>query len=367
MLHLLPPLRWVHRLEAVRRLGGPATVEFVETIPDNSSASPPRPGPHPHPARSRDVALELLAKMYEIRFFEDDVRGLFEKNLVRGSTHLCQGQEAIPVGVAHALRAGDTMTCTYRGHGAVLAMGAPLDASFGEILGRAEGLCGGKGGSMHLADFAVGALGSNAIVGAHLPITVGAALAAQYLKTGAVSVCFFGDGATNIGTFHESLNLAAIWKLPALFVIENNQYGEYSPLATTTPIERLADRASSYGIPGIHIDGNDVFEVADATAAAVERARGGEGPTLIEAVTYRQQGHSRSDPASYRPAGEFDHWLQRDPIRLLRQRIEDEGFADISLMNSVESEARSVVAEALQRALSWPTPELAAGLRDVYA
>jgi acetoin:2,6-dichlorophenolindophenol oxidoreductase subunit alpha len=193
----------------------------------------------------------LLASMLRIRLFEEEVQKLFTQNLMRGSTHLCQGQEAVTVGVCSTLQAGDTMTCTYRGHGAVLAMGAPLDKCFAELLGRAGGLCGGRGGSMHLTDMSIGALGSNAIVGAHLPISVGAALSAKLLRTGAVSVAFFGDGSTNIGAFHESLNLAAIWKLPVLFVIENNQYGEYSPLAATTPITRLADRASSYGIPGV--------------------------------------------------------------------------------------------------------------------
>lgn len=312
-----------------------------------------------------DDALELYASMVRIRAFEDAIMKLFSDGLVRGSTHLAQGQEGIVVGVASALRPGDTMTSTYRGHGAVLAMGAPLDRSFGELLGRAGGLCGGKGGSMHFADVTVGALGSNGIVGAHLPTTVGAALAASYRGDGAVSVAFFGDGSTNIGTFHESLNLAAIWKLPAVFVIENNQYGEYSPMRTTTPIERLADRAASYGMPSRFIDGNDVIGVRSTAREAVERARAGEGPTLIEADTYRHSGHSRADPAKYRPAEEVAAWFARDPLLLLRAALDGAGRGEAAA--AAEGAARTDVAGALERALTWPEPELTSGAQHVWA
>jgi pyruvate dehydrogenase E1 component alpha subunit len=259
------------------------------------------------------------------------------------------------------------MTCTYRGHGAVLAMGAPLDRAFGELLGRAGGLCGGKGGSMHFTDVSVGALGSNAIVGANLPIAVGAALSAQHLGTGAVSVAFFGDGATNIGAFHESVNLAAIWKLPVLFVIENNHYGEYSPLASTTPVERLADRAASYAIPGVYVDGNDVVAVRSAAAAAVARARAGDGPTLLEADTYRQQGHSRSDPATYRPPGELDHWLARDPITRLSDALAALDAVGPGRLDALRAEVAAEVADAAGRALSWPEPDPSDRLKDVFA
>lgn len=305
--------------------------------------------------------------MLHIRYFEDAVKKLFSLDLVRGSTHLCQGQEAVEVGVCAVLEDGDTMTCTYRGHGAVLAMGAPIDRCFGEILGKAEGLCGGRGGSMHLTDISVGALGSNAIVGAHLPIAVGAALSAQHLETGSVSVAFFGDGATNIGAFHESVNLAAIWKLPVVFVIENNLYGEYSPLAATTPILRLAERASSYGIPGVFVDGNDIVSVMEVAKAAVQRARDGEGPTLIEAETYRQQGHSRSDPAAYRPDGELDRWLARDPIVLLESAIRAANpDAEVRIVE-VRQIAQAEVEAAKERALSWSEPDEAERFKDVYA
>ncbi|WP_037062655.1 thiamine pyrophosphate-dependent dehydrogenase E1 component subunit alpha [Pseudonocardia acaciae] len=308
----------------------------------------------------------LLRAMLTIRRFEDEVLDLFTRNLVRGSTHLCQGQEAVPVGVCAALRPGDTMTCTYRGHGAVLAMGAPVDRCFGELLGRAGGLCGGKGGSMHFADVSVGALGSNAIVGGHLPITVGAALAARHLGTGAVSVAFLGDGATNIGAFHESLNLAAVWKLPAVFVIENNHYGEYSPLEATTPITRLADRAAGYGMPGEYVDGNDVLAVRAVARDAVRHARAGDGPTLVEADTYRQQGHSRSDPGAYRPEGELEHWLARDPIDRLTDAMLTGGRCDAATIETIRAEVTDAVGEALARAMSWPPPDPSARFDNVY-
>ena len=314
-----------------------------------------------------DDADALLGSMLRIRLFEEEVQTLFSRNLVRGSTHLCQGQEAVTVGVCSELSPGDTMTCTYRGHGAVLAMGAPLDRSFAEILGRAGGLCGGRSGSMHLTDVSVGALGSNAIVGAHLPITVGAALTARLRRTGSVSVAFFGDGSTNIGAFHESLNMAGVWKLPAVFVLENNQYGEYSPLASTTPITRLADRAASYGMPGVFVDGNDVVSVKAVAREAVERARAGDGPTLIEADTYRQVGHSRSDPATYRPAGELDRWLARDPISLLSASLLAADPMSETRLAAVRSAAEADVAAARDRALSWPEPDVEDRFKDVYA
>jgi acetoin:2,6-dichlorophenolindophenol oxidoreductase subunit alpha len=313
-----------------------------------------------------DTQLDFLRAMIEIRSFEDECHRMFAQGLVRGSTHLGQGQEAVAVGACRALREGDTMSCTYRGHGAVLAMGSALDRSFGEILGKAGGLCGGKGGSMHLTDVERGVLGSFAIVGAHLPIATGAAFAARYRGTGAVTLCFFGDGATNIGAFHEALNLASIWRLPAIFVCENNLYGEYSPLATTTPVERLADRADSYAMAKARVDGNDVLAMHAAVAAAAARGRAGEGPTLIEALTYRQKGHSRSDPATYRPAGELEAWLDRDPIVLCERALLEAGVAQERL-DGVRAAAERSVAEALERAKSWPDPDPASRLEHVYA
>ncbi|WP_433892449.1 thiamine pyrophosphate-dependent dehydrogenase E1 component subunit alpha [Streptomyces sp. CA-111067] len=315
---------------------------------------------------TREQLLDMQRRMHEIRFFEDITKDWFSRALVRGSTHLYQGQEAVSVGVTSALRDGDTTTCTYRGHGTVLAQGAPLDRAFGEILGKEQGLCGGKGGSMHLTDLSVGALGSFAIVGAHLPISTGAAWAAQLLGTGAVSATFFGDGAANIGTFHEAMNLAGIWKLPVLFVLENNLYGEYSPIATTTANTNLLDRAAGYGMPGVRVDGNDVVAVLETASQAVERARAGEGPTLIEAMTYRQSGHSRADPAAYRPPGELDEWLARDPLLVGARRLRQLGVSDAEL-DAVRDRAQTTVRAAADRALAWDEPATDRRFDDVWA
>jgi pyruvate dehydrogenase E1 component alpha subunit len=314
----------------------------------------------------RDAQLRMLRAMHEIRCFEDACHRLFATGAVRGTTHLCQGQEAVVVGTLHALRPDDQMTCTYRGHGAVLAKGVPLDRAFGEILGKADGLCGGKGGSMHLTDVERGALGSFAIVGGHLPVAVGVAFAARYRRTDELSVCFFGDGSTNIGAFHESLNLASIWRLPVLFVCENNLYGEYSPLHTTTPIEVLADRAAAYGMPGVRIDGNDVLGVHATVSEAAARARAGDGPTLIEMMTYRQKGHSRADPATYRPDGELEAWLARDPIVLHERSLRADGVEQEQL-DAIRAAAEEAVEAALERAQSWPEPDPETRLEHVYA
>src|SRR5213082_67345 len=250
----------------------------------------------------RPTRLRLYQLMVELRDFEQRAYELFLENLVRGTSHLALGQEAISAGYAVAMRADDYTFCTYRGHGHTLARGASMAAAMAELLGRGNGMLHGKGGSMHLTDVKHGAMGSYAIVGAHLPIAAGAAWSAQVRKSGQVAVCFFGDGTTNIGAFHEALNLAVVWKLPVVFVCENNLYMEYTPIRSVTAVEHpAADRASAYGLPPILIDGNDadvVFEVASRTLA---RARSGEGPSLVEAVTYRRGGHSRADPAQYRP------------------------------------------------------------------
>jgi pyruvate dehydrogenase E1 component alpha subunit len=294
--------------------------------------------------------------MVEIRAFEDEVARLFLQQLVRGSTHLYQGQEAVAVGVCSALRPGDTMTCTYRGHGALLAMGAPADRCLAEILGKADGVCGGIGGSMHLTDIDVGAFGSFAIVGAHLPFACGTALASVYRGTDDVSVAFFGDSTTNIGAFHEAMNLAAIWRLPVIFVCENNLYGEYSPLEVTTPLDRLADRAGSYAMPARTIDGNDVLAVRAATEEALSRARAGEGPVFVEALTYRQRGHSRSDPGAYRPDGELERWLRRDPIVLFESELATRGVADVSALADVRAEVEAAIAAMSLEVRDWPAP-----------
>ena len=248
-----------------------------------------------------------------IRQAEQRAYDLFLQNLVKGTSHLSLGQEAIAAGFAIAMKPGDLSFCTYRGHAHTLARGVPVEKVLGELMQRENGLMRGKGGSMHLTSAEHGVMGSYAIVGAHLPIACGAAWRAQYKGQDDVAVCFFGDGTTNIGAFHEALNLAAVWKLPVVFVCENNLYMEYTPIGDVTSVASpAADRASAYGLERIVIDGNDADEVYLTAQAAFARARGGGGPSLIECLTYRHSGHSRADPAKYRPAGELEAWLKRD-------------------------------------------------------
>ncbi len=248
----------------------------------------------------------MLRKMLEIRHCEERIQKLFEDGLVRGSTHLCIGQEAVSVGAAAAIDAasGDTVTCTYRGHGMALALGMRLKPLFAEMMGRQAGCCGGKGGSMHLTDLERGLIGTFAIVGAGLPVTNGAALTAQIRKTGAVSLSVFGDGAVNQGTWHEAVNLAAVWKLPSIFLCENNLYGEYTPFQQTSPVRHVADRAQAYGVPERRWTDRRRSSAGDCQKGGRTRAQGA-GPTLIEAKTYRFVGHSRSDPAAYRRKGNW--------------------------------------------------------------
>ena len=286
--------------------------------------------------------LELYRMMLDARLFEEKAHKLFFEGLVKGTSHLALGQEAVAAGFAAAMRSDDLTFCTYRGHTHTLLRGADMAALMAELLGRGTGCCGGKGGSMHLTDVTVGAMGSYAIVGAHLPIATGAAWAAQARASGQVAVVFFGDGATNIGAFHEALNFAAVWKLPVVFVCENNLYMEYTPIDSVTAVPNpAADRAAAYGLDGIIIDGNDV-EVVYATAVeALAHARSGNGPLLIEAKTYRHGGHSRADPGTYRPDEEVKAWLDRDPIPAFRSRLEAEGVESTTL---AEIEAASAAA-----------------------
>jgi pyruvate dehydrogenase E1 component alpha subunit len=301
--------------------------------------------------------------MWLIRAFEDRVQELFSRGDVSGTTHLCQGQEAVSAGVCLALRRDDAITCTYRGHGHVLAKGADPDAALAEIMGRATGLCRGLGGSMHLADASHGVLGSFAIVGAGIPVALGAAWSARLRGTDQLAVAFFGDGAVNIGAFHESANLAAVWKLPLILVCENNLYGEYTPFAQTSPVPHVADRAAAYAMPAERVDGNEVEAVYAATQRAVTRAREGQGPTLLECETYRQRGHSRSDPGTYRPRDEVAHWLARDPLILLRRRLTAQGLLDDAGHAEIQADAalRVAAAEAAaRRAAPLPLEEVAA-------
>lgn len=316
---------------------------------------------------SLDSRQWMLQRMLEIRVAEEQIQNLFMQNLIRGTTHLCIGQEACSVGIAHALQPGDTVTCTYRGHGHALALGMTMQKLMGEMMGKISGACKGKGGSMHLTDASIGLLGENAIVGAGLPITVGAALSAQVKGEARVAVAIFGEGAANIGAFHEALNMAAIWKLPALFICENNLYGEYSPMENTTPVAHIAARAAAYNIPGVVEDGQDAEAVYDAVKEAADRARYGEGPTLLELKTYRYRGHSRTDTAPYRRPGELDEWLKRDPIDVLARRMMADGQLDETELEELRQRTERMVFDAIEWAKDEPFPPVAALYEDIFA
>jgi pyruvate dehydrogenase E1 component alpha subunit len=306
---------------------------------------------------SEEVRLELYRVMQECRLFEKRAQELFFEGLVRGTTHLGTGQEAVAAGFGVAMRTDDYTFCTYRGHNHTLARGVAMGPVYAELFGRAGGLMGGKGGSMHLTSVEHGAMGSYAIVGAHLPIAVGAAWSAQYRESGQVAVCFFGDGTTNIGAFHEALNMAAVWKAPVVFVCENNQYMEYTPIRSVTAVERpAADRAAAYGLEPIVVDGNDADAVYAVAVNALARARAGDGPSLVEAVTYRHGGHSRADPAKYRPDDEVKSWLARDPIPLYRARLEEAGVPGTRL-DAIDAAAAAKVAEGETTAKASPEPD----------
>src|SRR6201985_2458757 len=280
-----------------------------------------------------DIGTELSLRLYriltEIRDAEQRAYDLFLQNLVKGTSHLSLGQEAVAAGCAAAMEPGDLSFCTYRGHAHTLARGVPIEKVLGELMQRDNGLMRGKGGSMHLTSVDHGVMGSYAIIGAHLPIACGAAWRAQYKGDKDVSVCFFGDGTTNIGAFHEALNFAAVWKLPVIFVCENNLYMEYTPIGDVTAVPSPAgDRAAAYGLPKIVIDGNDGDAVHLEAVKAFNKARSGGGPSLIECLTYHHSGHSRADPAKYRPEGELEKWRERDPVKIYRERLKQFGVAE---------------------------------------
>jgi len=300
--------------------------------------------------------LGLYRVMVECRGFETRAQELFFEGLVRGTTHLGVGQEAVAAGFAAAMRDDDYTFATYRGHNHALARGTPMGPLYAELFGRASGLMGGKGGSMHITSVEHHMMGSYAIVGAHLPIALGAAWSAQYRKSGQVAVCFFGDGATNIGAFHEALNMAAVWKAPVVFVCENNQYMEYTPIGAVTAVPRpAADRASAYGLEPIVADGNDADAVFAVASDTIARARAGDGPSLVEALTYRHGGHSRADPGKYRPEDEVKAWLARDPIPTYRARLEADGV-DAGQLDAIEADVGRRVATAEQEAREGPEP-----------
>lgn len=316
---------------------------------------------------TKDELVEFYGKMLEIRFFEEKVFELYAQNLVPGTIHLYAGEEAVAVGVCSNLRQDDYITSTHRGHGHCIAKGADLKRTMAEILGKKTGYCKGKGGSMHIADFTIGMLGATAVVGAGLPIAVGAGLSVKLRKTDQVVACFFGEGASNQGTFHESINMASVWALPVIFVCENNLYAMGTRQSRVMNIQNIADRAIGYGILGIVADGNDVLAVYEATQKAVERARKGEGPTLLECKTYRQKGHSRVDPARYRPKEEVEEWLARDPIERLKTKLWKSGVLTDSEIQQIEKEALDKVEEAVKFAVESPYPTPEEALEDIYA
>jgi len=333
----------------------------------NLSVAPESAGSPDRAALDRATKLALYGLMVNMRVFEKRVFDLYLENLGKGPAHLALGQEAIAAGFGHALRPQDYTFATYRGHAHLLARGADQGAMMAELLGRANGILGGKGGSMHLADASRGMLGSNAIVGAHLPIACGAAWSSKVRKSGQVTVCFFGDGTTNIGAFHEALNLAAVWKLPVVFVCENNLYMEYTPIASVIAVNHpAADRAAAYGLRSWIVDGNDVEACHDAAVTAFERARAGEGPSLIEALTYRHGGHSRADPATYRPKAEVEAWLERDPIDRYRAALLGDGVSAAEL-DEIGARARAEVERATQFAKLGERPDPAEAETNVFA
>jgi acetoin:2,6-dichlorophenolindophenol oxidoreductase subunit alpha len=325
------------------------------------------------PARvpNDDIGEQTRLQMYRtqvvIREAEQRAFDLFLQNLVKGTSHLSLGQEAVAAGFAVAMQPGDLSFCTYRGHAHTLARGVSIEKVLGELMQRDNGLMRGKGGSMHLTSEEHGVMGSYAIIGAHLPIACGAAWRAQYKGHKDVSVCFFGDGTTNIGAFHEALNFAAVWKLPVVFVCENNLYMEYTPISEVTAVEHpAAGRAGGYGLESIIVDGQDADEVYRAARTAYDKARAGGGPSLIECKTYRYSGHSRADPAKYRPEGELEKWKARDPIKIYRERLLQFGIEEAEI-DKIDTEVRQEVDAATDKCKAAPPPPLDILTTDVYA
>lgn len=326
-------------------------------------------GPTPLERRARltESPANRFERMVEIRAFEDRVKDLFAEGIVHGTTHTCQGQEAVSVGIAAAARPTDIVAATYRGHGVALALGMTPATVLGEIMGRSLGSVGGVGGSMHLCDMSVGLLPTFAIVGAGLPVAAGAGLTAQVNGTDDAAIAVFGDGASNIGAFHEALNLAAIWKLPVVFICENNVYGEYSRIDLTTSVADIADRAASYGIDGHIVDGQDVAAVEEAVASALGHARSGAGPVLLEMKTYRYAGHSRADTAPYRIEGEFEEWYQRDPINTFRAHLIETGELDEEGAVAIEEAVAADLEQTVEVVKASPSPGPAAMFDNIHA
>jgi pyruvate dehydrogenase E1 component alpha subunit len=314
----------------------------------------------------RETLLGMYEKMMQIRTFEDLAGKNFAAGLVPGFVHLYAGEEAVAVGICSQLTDNDFITSTHRGHGHCIAKGVDIAGMVAELMGKSSGVCKGKGGSMHIADVEKGMLGANGIVGGGIPLACGAALTAKTLGTGGVAVCFFGDGAANQGTFHEGLNLAAIWNLPVVFVCENNGYAESTPVRYHCAASDIANRAGSYEIPGVVVDGLDVFAVYEAAAEAIARARRGDGPSLLEAKTYRFYGHFQGDQVTYRTADELELYKQRDPIAALRKAMIGRAIASEEDLDEIDARVTQQLDDAWVAAKAAPFPEPEEALTDVY-
>ncbi|WP_299883091.1 thiamine pyrophosphate-dependent dehydrogenase E1 component subunit alpha [uncultured Sulfitobacter sp.] len=322
----------------------------------------------PYAIRTYDAETlkDALRKMFLIRKFEEGAEDSYTRGLIHGTMHLSIGQEASAVGSCMSLSDADKITSTHRGHGHCVAKGADLGRMFAEFFGKEDGYCRGRGGSMHIADVEKGNLGANGIVGGGLPIAVGAALSAKRLNTGAVTVCFFGDGANNEGAFHEALNMAAVWKLPVVFVCENNRYGMSTSTEKSTAVKHIADRASAYNMPGTTVDGNDFSAVAEAVDTAVAHARAGNGPSLVENLTYRWRGHSKSDRNRYRTKEEISDWMARDPILHMSALLVEHKVMSEADVAALETETAQVIQDAIAFANASPAPTAAEATRFVY-
>jgi len=319
-------------------------------------------------ALPKEKTVEMYRKMQLIRTFENHVKRLYSEGKIPGDVHLCSGEEAVAVGVASTLRDGDYVVSPHRSHGHCIAKGANVKSMMAELLGKSTGYCQGKGGSMHVADFSIGMLGAYPVVGAGIPIAVGAGLSSKMRNSGQVAVSFFGDGASNQGTFHESLNLASIWKLPVVFVCENNQYAESTSVKDVVPTENIADRAGAYRIPGAVVDGMDVFQVHTKSAEAVERARQGSGPTLLECKTYRFEGHNIGEPwTTYRTREETESWMKKCPIAKLRRNLISEATMTSTELDRIDAECEQLVLDAIEFATNSPTPDPSTAFVDIYA
>ncbi len=315
----------------------------------------------------KKTLVDLYTRTLKVRLFESKVWDIFGQNLIPGTLHLYLGQEAVAAGVTAALKKTDWIQSTHRGHGHVVAKGADMKRAMAELLGKSTGSCKGKGGSMHITQFDVGVLGATGVVASGLPIAVGAALSCKMRGTKDVVACFFGDGASNNGTFGESLNMSSIWKLPVIWVVENNFYAMGTPIKWTCPSESIAQRAEGYCIPSKVVDGNNALEVYEAIVEAVERARKGDGPSLVECRTYRMKGHSRFDPAKYRPKEETEYWLSRDPVEIIKKIAIEQGALTEKEAEKIEKKLQKEVDAAAEFAIKSEYPKPEEALEDVFA